>query len=128
MKASIKIRNFLFDYVGHVLILGNIAGYWLGYKTAITQYRGEKIFVAFLVVSIIIGLVLGGIFEWMQEKFKISTFNWYDVFRTAIGFVGGFATSFHYRDTQLFHVYNWTFGITALLYTAWCIYLKYIKK
>jgi len=58
-----KIRNLLFDWIGHVMILGNILGYWIGYKTAIIQYQGDKIFMAFLFFSIIIGYFVGWIFE-----------------------------------------------------------------
>jgi len=119
-----KIRNLLFDWLGHVLILGNITGYWVGYKTAIIQYQGDKIFFAFLVIAIILGLIFGGFFEWLQEFFKVGVFNWYDVYRTAFGFVGGFVTSFYYRDSELLHWYNWIFGITTILYIGWCWYLK----
>ena len=119
-----KIRNFLFDWIGHVLILGNILGYCIGYKTAIIQYQGDKIFFAFLVIAIILGLIFGGFFEWLQEFFKVSVFNWYDVFRTLFGFVGGFVTSFYYRDSELLHWYNWIFGITTILYIGWCWYIK----
>lgn len=119
-----KIRNFLFDWIGHVLILGNILGYCIGYKTEIIQYQGDKIFFAFLVIVIILGLIFGGFFEWLQEFFKVGVFNWYDVYRTAFGFVGGFVTSFYYRDSELLHCYSWVFGITTILYIGWCWYLK----
>ena len=119
-----KIRNFLFDWVGHVMILGNILGYWVGYKTAITQYQGDGIFIFFLAVAIVIGICVGGGFEWLQQVFKVGIFNWYDVYRTAIGFVGGFVTSFYYRDSELLHWYNWIFGITTILYIGWCWYIK----
>jgi len=119
-----KIRNLLFDWIGHVLILGNITGYWIGYKTAIIQYQGDKIFFAFLVIAIIVGSIIGWFFEFAQEMAKISTFNLGDVIRTAIGFIGGFVTSFYYRDSELLHWYNWIFGITTILYIGWCWYIK----
>lgn len=119
-----KIRNLLFDWIGHVLILGNITGYWLGYKTAIIQYQGDKTFIAFLVIAIIVGTGIGWFFEFGQEMAKISTFNLGDVIRTALGFVIGFVTSFYYRDSELFHWYNWIFVITTILYIGWCWYSK----
>jgi len=119
-----KIRNFLFDWLGHVLILGNITGYWIGYKTAIIQYQGDKIFFAFLVIAIVFGYGVGWIFENAQEFSKISKYNEWDVIRTTIGFVLGFVTSFYYRDSELLHWYNWIFGITAILYICWCWYSK----
>ena len=119
-----KIRNLLFDWIGHVLILGNITGYWIGYKTAIIQYQGDKIFFAFLVIAIVFGYGVGWIFENAQEFSKISKYNEWDVIRTTIGFVGGFVTSFYYRDSELLHWYNWIFGITTILYIGWCWYSK----
>ena len=119
-----KIRNLLFDWIGHVMILGNILGYWIGYKTAIIQYQGDKIFFAFLVIAIVFGYGVGWFFENAQEFSKISKYNEWDVIRTTIGFVGGFVTSFYYRDSELLHWYNWIFGITTVLYISYLIYLK----
>lgn len=119
-----KIRNLVFDYVGHVLILGNILGYWLGYKTAVIQYQGDKIFIAFLAIALILGYGVGWFFENAQEIFKISIYNEWDAIRTAIGFVGGFITSFYYRNENLMSWYCWIFGVTTILYIVWCWYVK----
>lgn len=119
-----KIRNFLFDWIGHVLILGNILGYWLGYETAVIQYQGDKIFIAFLAIALIFGYGVGWFFENAQQIFKISIYNEWDAIRTAIGFVCGFVTSFYYRDETLMSWYNWIYIVTAVLYIVWCWYVK----
>ena len=87
VKVGSKLYNQLRD-LAHVLELFCYT-YSLWFYCDAYQYTLDSKLIGMPLVSIILSLVFGGLWEWCQSFFLKSYFDWSDVFRSALGGILG---------------------------------------
>lgn len=83
------MRNFYHIFIGFTIM------YLIGSLTNFDTYTNEGKLIGIPIASAIVGIVVGGFWEWFQSYKMLSFFDIKDVIRTGLGsLLGGIVTIF----------------------------------